>query len=498
MANKIIDSLNIGGGADTYYFSLSSTTNLNISSLTASTIKVSQGLKDGSGNYTISIPTLSANDTLATLNTIPSIIIDIPSSGSISTGAQSLITNNLLNASKNCIFRLAQSSNKYLYSSNYYVDPVTPSVIVNFVESNPNNLEYNMIQVIQINPQNRTTTRYRKQIINIGYITNLSVTNTFIALTSEQAEIYHNFHPSANVCGILRISYELNGKQKQVSLFPSVDGEQNSDSYVYDRYSAIYYDNTFASPQGQYRICSLTIRGDGKDDYCLIDEPLKGEEGPQGASIWSGSWQSFGGVTIDVGTSNIKPLPNDLVIIASSTPPTAKKVGDVYKITRIINSTNPYQCYISSTPLFSLSSGSENTNNIETGFLSLILDDGAYSFQVEDGTYAKFTILGTNADARANGMLYINATDDEIPSSSRNDVEIPVIYETLSDHKGFGAEIEIGYGRYNGFIKYDLGSGASDKTKKITIFNTNTSKIQLRFMSSASTAQLDVRYEIYK
>lgn len=497
MANKIIDSLNIGGGADTYYFSLSSTTNLNISSLTASTIKVSQGLKDGSGNYTISIPTLSANDTLATLNTIPSIIIDIPSSGSISTGAQSLITNNLLNASKNCIFRLAQSSNKYLYSSNYYVDPVTPSVIVNFVESNPNNLEYNMIRVIQINPQNRTTTRYRKQIINIGYITNLSVTNTFITLTSEQAEIYHNFHPSANVCGILRISYELNGKQKQVSLFPSVDGEQNSDSYVYDRYSAIYYDNTFASPQGQYRICSLTIRGDGKDDYCLIDEPLKGEEGPQGASIWSGSWQSFGGVTIDVGTSNIKPLPNDLVIIASSTPPTAKKVGDVYKITRIINSTNPYQCYISSTPLFSLSSGSENTNNIETGILMIEADPQAETqLDISNAVYIKLVLLSTDSDNTSDGVFYINALDDETPSDSRNDVEINV-----DEKKGIGATIEFGqYADMGAFVKYDEGMGSSGGITYTWLdYSLNSShKILLKFRSRTSSTTLNVLYEIIR
>ena len=85
----------------------------------------------------------------------------------------------------------------------------------------------------------------------------------------------------------------------------------------------------------------------------------------QGASIWSGEYESFGGVVIDVGTSSIKPLVNDLVIIESSTPPTAKKVGDVYKITRLINSTNPYQCYIESTPLFSLGGGSSEIPSID-------------------------------------------------------------------------------------------------------------------------------------
>lgn len=498
MANKIIDSLNIGGGADTYYFSLSSTTNLNISSLTASTIEASQGLLDKSGNYTISIPTLSANDTLATLNTISSIIIDIPSSGNISVEAQNLITNNLINSqSKSCIFRLPRSSNKYLYSSNYYVESGTHLVIVNFIDSNPTNLEYNVIRVVQINTQNRTTTSFTKQILNIGYITNLSVTNTFTALTSEQAESYHNFHPNANVCGILRISYELNGKQMQVSLFPSVAGEQNSDDYVYDRYSAIYCDNTYASPQGQYRVCSLTIRGDGKDDYCLIDEPFKGEEGPQGASIWSGEYESFGGVAIDVGTSNIKPLVNDLVIIAKSTPPTAKKVGDVYKITRLINSTNPYQCYIGSTPLFSLSSESENTNNIETGILMIAADPQAETeLDISSAVYIKLVLLSTDSDNTSDGVFYINALDDETPSDSRNDVEINV-----SEKKGIGATIEFGqYADMGAFVKYDEGIGSTSGTTYTWLnYSLNSShKILLKFRSRTSSTTLNVLYEIIR
>lgn len=340
----------------------------------------------------------------------------------------------------------------------------------------------------------------------------------------------------------------------------------------------------------------------------------------QGASIWNGKWESYGGVTIDVGTSNIKPLPNDLVIIASSTPPTAKKVGDVYKITRIINSTNPYQCYIGTTPLFSISAsdqteiytsdslpeqyngsnltkqqviqhlglnseeefnailnkkpilisnfdggsggfwgiftyidagiesriqylfycadsiggfilnindnstynltinsmytqpllysgtniktinnqsilGSGNIDIVETGVLMLAADpQDETELDISNARYIKLVLVSTDSTDRDDGVLYINALDDEIPSDSRNDVEINV-----SEKIGIGATIEFGqYADMGAFVKYDEGIGSSGGITYTWLDYSLNTKLLLKFRSRTSSTTLNVVYEIIR
>ena len=133
----------------------------------------------------------------------------------------------------------------------------------------------------------------------------------------------------------------------------------------------------------------------------------------------------------------------------------------------------------------------------ETGILMLQADPQAETeLDISNAVYIKLVLLSTDSDNHSDGVLYINALDDEIPSSSRNDVEINV-----SEKIGIGATIEFGqYEDMGAFVKYDEGIGSSSGITYTWLdYSLNSShKILLKFNSRTSSTTLNVLYEIIR